>query len=138
MASLYDLGVTEGICKEFIFVDPQTNARQLFKEKGIQTYEDVSDMERNDIALATLFHSFEHFTDPFGNLLSINEKMKKGARIIIEVPHAKDILLCYFNLDSFKEFTFWWCRTIESQLFAKASSTLERNHFLERIQIIGL
>ena len=34
-------------------------------------------------------------------------KIKKGGKIIIEVPHAKDILISYFNLESFKSFTFW-------------------------------
>ena len=99
--------MAKDIYKEIIFVEPQSEPRKYFNNKGKQTFESVNDVDRNDIELATLFHSFEHFVDPLNTLIEIRKRIKKGGKIIIEVPHAKDILISYFNLESFKSFTFW-------------------------------
>jgi len=99
--------LAEDIYKEIIFVEPQPEPRKYFTNKGKQTFERIVNVDRNDIDVATLFHSFEHFDDPLNTLIEIRKRIKKGGKIIIEVPHARDILICYFNLDSFKSFTFW-------------------------------
>jgi hypothetical protein len=33
--------------------------------------------------------------------------LKIGGKIIVEVPHAKDFLIDFLNLETFKAFTFW-------------------------------
>ncbi len=33
--------------------------------------------------------------------------MKKRAKIIIEIPHARDFLISFFENEAFKSFTFW-------------------------------
>ena len=105
MGGLVELA--KNIYKEVIFVEPQPGPRKYFKNKGKQTYESINNVNRKDVELATLFHSFEHFNDPLNTLIEIRKRIKKGGKIIIEVPHAKDILISYFNLESFKSFTFW-------------------------------
>ena len=54
-----------------------------------------------------LFHSFEHFNNPISILQSIYKSLKPGGDIIIEVPHAKDILLNELYIEEFKKFTLW-------------------------------
>lgn len=100
------IDLAENIYKEVIFVEPQPEPRKFFKDKGVLTFPFVFNVDRNDIEVATLFHSFEHFNDPLTTLIEIRKKIIKGGKIIIEVPHAKDILISYFDLESFKSFTF--------------------------------
>jgi hypothetical protein len=33
--------------------------------------------------------------------------MKKGGKIIVEVPHANDFLITFLECEAFKKFTFW-------------------------------
>jgi hypothetical protein len=99
--------LAKDICQESIFVEPQYAPRKFFENNGIETFERVKDVNRNDIEISTLFHSFEHFDDPLTTLIDIRNKTINGGKIIIEVPHAKDILIKYFELESFKSFTFW-------------------------------
>ena len=54
-----------------------------------------------------LFHSFEHFNNPILILQSIYKSLKSEGHIIIEVPHAKDILLNELYIEEFKKFTLW-------------------------------
>lgn len=49
----------------------------------------------------------EHFTDPINDLKAIKSKMTKDGKIIIEVPHARDLLISHFENEAFKAFTFW-------------------------------
>ena len=52
----------------------------------------------------TMFHVLEHLPDPIIVLKKIRNNLKKNGKIIIEIPHSKDLL---FNLDEFKKFSLW-------------------------------
>jgi len=54
----------------------------------------------------TMFHTLEHLTDHVLTLKSINTKLLKNGKIIVEVPHANDFLI-KFGPKKFKDFTFW-------------------------------
>ena len=87
-------------------VEPQVTAREELKNLGYHVYKDVGEVEETNFDVITLFHVFEHMPNPLESLNSIASKMERG-QVIIEVPHAKDALLTLFDLDNFKEFTFW-------------------------------
>jgi SAM-dependent methyltransferase len=55
----------------------------------------------------TLFHVFEHLDDPLASLRLIGRALRPGGRLVVEVPHARDFLLSFADLDAFKQFTFW-------------------------------
>jgi len=57
--------------------------------------------------IITLFHVLEHIPHQIATLRLLKSKLKKGGKIIIEVPHAEDFLLCNGELKNFKNFTFW-------------------------------
>ena len=88
-------------------IEPQESARQYLIELGYMVYPSADEVPCNDIEVVTLFHVFEHLTDPIGTLERLRSKMSQGAKIIIEVPHAKDFLISFLDLDAFKAFTFW-------------------------------
>lgn len=55
----------------------------------------------------TLFHVLEHIEDPIGLLKKLRNYLNVGGKIIIEVPNDNDALISYYNLQSFKNFTYW-------------------------------
>jgi uncharacterized C2H2 Zn-finger protein len=101
------LDLLSPISSQTVAVEPQESARKFLIKSGYEVYSSVDEVPFNDLEVATLFHVFEHFTDPIGTLEILRNKMAKGAKIIIEVPHAKDFLISFLDLDVFKSFTFW-------------------------------
>jgi len=101
------LDLLSPISSETVAVEPQESARKYLIESGYKVYLSVDDVPMKDFEVATLFHVFEHLTDPVGTLEILRSKMLQGAKIIIEVPHAKDFLISFLDLDAFKSFTFW-------------------------------
>lgn len=101
------LDLLSSVASETVAVEPQEGARQYLIELGYKVYPSVDDVPLDDIEVATLFHVFEHLVDPIQTLKTLRSKMSQSAKIIIEVPHAKDFLLSFLELDAFKSFTFW-------------------------------
>lgn len=88
-------------------VEPQDKARNTLKKLGHRVYPRINDVEESNVDIVTLFHVFEHFTDPLEELKTLKSKMAPGGRIFIEVPHAEDFLISFLEHESFKRFTFW-------------------------------
>ena len=88
-------------------VEPQVGPRESLRKLGYQVYRDIEGVPDRDIEVVSLFHVFEHFTEPLQALQKIKEVMKPGGKIIIEVPHANDVLLSLYDNEAFKAFTFW-------------------------------
>ena len=80
--------------------------RNLLLEKKIIVKENVDDFEIK-FDLIFLNHVLEHLSDPVKILNSLKDKLNPNGEIIIEVPHAKDLLIHKLNLKEFKDFTFW-------------------------------
>jgi SAM-dependent methyltransferase len=92
---------------EAIGVEPKNDARELVSKDGFKTYPLLKDVERTDIDVITLFHVFEHLTQPLEVLKEAFAVLSPGGRLVLEVPHANDILINLLDLKSFKDFTFW-------------------------------
>jgi SAM-dependent methyltransferase len=92
---------------EVCAIEPQSGARRELARAGYRVLEHIEDAENAHFNIATLFHVFEHLPEPVQALRTIAQKLVKGSRIIIEVPHANDFLISFLNLESFKKFTFW-------------------------------
>ena len=82
--------------------------RKNINGQGIHCVKSISQLSDSDsFDLITLHHVFEHLIDPIGVLNDLQKHLKDDGVIVIEVPHARDLLLETFNLESFKDFTFW-------------------------------
>ncbi|MBF0301305.1 MAG: class I SAM-dependent methyltransferase, partial [Oligoflexia bacterium] len=89
-------------------VEPQNAPRELInKIEKIKIFKDINELEDNFYDVITLFHVFEHFSDPISNLITLKKKLAKNGKLIIEVPHARDALITLYNNASFRDFTFW-------------------------------
>ena len=88
-------------------IEIQKDSVQTLKENGFNVFESLDELKDEYFDVVTLFHVFEHLTNPIEELIRIKKKMKKGGKIIIEVPHARDMLISFYENESFKNFTFW-------------------------------
>jgi SAM-dependent methyltransferase len=88
-------------------IEPQPAARNTLINLGYDVYPSIQDTPDLGFDVVTLFHVFEHFTEPLGELKALYSRMAPNAQIIMEVPHAQDFLISFLELESFKEFTFW-------------------------------
>ncbi|MGK0500807.1 MAG: SAM-dependent methyltransferase [Oceanicoccus sp.] len=101
------LDLLEPVAERAVAVEPQQRALDSLKKENYEAYGDISDVPYDDFDVITLFHVFEHLTEPLDLLKVAYEKLKVGGKLIIEVPHANDFLFSFLDLEEFKKFTFW-------------------------------
>lgn len=101
------LDLLSPVARKTIAVEPQREARENLIHVGYDVKPFISDVDESDIDVVTLFHVFEHLTEPLEALRELRSKMKPGGKLIIEVPHAHDFLISSLASEPFKAFTFW-------------------------------
>jgi 2-polyprenyl-3-methyl-5-hydroxy-6-metoxy-1,4-benzoquinol methylase len=99
--------LTKQISNKSVGLELNKVNRQFINSIGIECVESLFELGDDKFDLITLNHVFEHLNDPINILIELQKYLRDGGVIVIEVPHAKDILLETFNLESFKKFTFW-------------------------------
>ena len=85
-------------------IEPQEYIRKELGSLGYNMYRIPEEGPQDQFDIATLFHVVEHITDPLITLEATRKILRPGGTVIIEVPHARDIL---FTLDSFKQYSLW-------------------------------
>lgn len=95
------------VAKVAEIVEPQIEARRYLSKLGFSVYDRIECVPDRYYDIITLFHVFEHVTDPMAMLAVIRSKLDVEGRLIIEVPHARDILISSEALPEFNDFTFW-------------------------------
>lgn len=70
-------------------VEPNPKARALSKEKGIQVFENLEQIEENSFDVITLWHVLEHIESVDDYILKIKNKLKHNGTLIIAVPNFK-------------------------------------------------
>jgi len=99
--------LTQEVSKRSVGVELNKVNREYINDIGIQCVNHLSELNNEKFDLITLNHVFEHLNDPVNILIELKKYLKSDGIIIIEVPHARDLLLETFNLESFKDFIFW-------------------------------
>lgn len=93
--------------KNLYGIELNKNLINILNNKNFNIYSNIDDIDIKSFDCITLFHVLEHLYDPIEVLKKIKSKMNKNSVLIIEIPHANDILIKEFNSTSFKKFTFW-------------------------------
>jgi len=99
--------LTQAISKKSIGLEINNEVREYNNNRGIPCIKSLEELNNAKFDLITLNHVFEHLNNPIDILVELQKYLKDDGIIIIEVPNASDILLETFNLESFKDFTFW-------------------------------
>jgi len=95
------------VAREITAVEPQPQAREALLNSGYRAVRDLSNLAGEQFDVVTLFHVFEHLLDPQATLRQVHELMSTDGRVVIEVPHARDLLLSLLKVEAFMAFTFW-------------------------------
>lgn len=101
------LDLFKNAATEVSAIEPQAEIRTLLNSIGYKVYDSIENAPAKNVDIISLFHVFEHLTDPLGSLKNLHKLLNDGGKIIIEIPHGRDALIETFNLESFKAFTFW-------------------------------
>lgn len=101
------LDMMKGKPKKMIGIEPQKKILSLLNEKNFEVYSSIDDVKNKNFDVITMFHVLEHLDNPIEILKKLYETLNDNGVLIIEVPHAKDFLLSFVNLDEFKKFAFW-------------------------------
>jgi len=99
--------LSKSISKRSVGLELNKINREYINNSGVQCVNTLSELNDDKFDLITLNHVFEHLNDPINILIELQKYLKDDGIIIIEVPHARDLLLETFNLESFKNFTLW-------------------------------
>ncbi len=95
------------LAAEAAVVEPQSGVHDWLRTLGYPVYTDLESAPARHFDVVTLFHVFEHVVAPLAFLMEVRNRMATGGLIVVEVPHARDFLLSFLELDAFKRFTFW-------------------------------
>lgn len=87
-------------------VELQQDYAEGLRTAGIDCADDIADVPGPFDAIF-MFHALEHFDDPLGMLRQLGGHLATGGRMVIEVPHAGDLLLSALDCRAFREFTLW-------------------------------
>ena len=95
-------------CRSICGVELNSKELERSKKKGFSVASELSKFKETNFDTVFLFHVFEHFPDPMKKLEQIRKSLKPGGKIVIEVPHAGDLLLLdEIGCNSFKSHTLW-------------------------------
>ena len=93
--------------KKIVGIELQKDFLKNLDNNNIECHDSLIKTKNNFFDVCFTFHVLEHLPDPIFILKTIKKKLKRGGKIIIEVPHANDFLLTLGFNENFKQFTLW-------------------------------
>jgi 2-polyprenyl-3-methyl-5-hydroxy-6-metoxy-1,4-benzoquinol methylase len=87
-------------------VEPSGEFSEFLTQSGYEHVSDISDLEGKKFDVITHFFVFEHISDPFSFLETIQGLLKDGGVMIAEIPCANDPLTSIYDIEAFEKF-YW-------------------------------
>ena len=78
-------------------IEPDENARELAKQKGIKLVPDSSKFKAEKFDVITMWHVFEHVYDLKNQIIELEQLLKKDGLLIIAVPNFKSYDALYYK-----------------------------------------
>lgn len=102
------LKLSKSSAKSVVGVELQHNYSGALNSINIPCHSSLKNINY-PLDFISLFHSFEHLPDPTEVLCEVRAALKTGGKgfILIEVPHARDLLIDQLSVQSFIDFTLW-------------------------------
>jgi len=102
------LKLAKKYAKSAIGLDLDKSLDEHYKNNKLSVKHSLEDFDEK-FDVITMFHVLEHITEPEPVLENLKKYLKKGAKLIIEVPNSNDALLTMYKSEDFKKFTYWSC-----------------------------
>ncbi|MFN3757522.1 MAG: class I SAM-dependent methyltransferase, partial [Flavobacterium sp.] len=77
--------------------EPNEKARELAKSKGLCLIDDLNDVDDHFFDVITLWHVFEHLSDPEESIVNFKRILKPNGTLIIAVPNYKSYDAQYYG-----------------------------------------
>ncbi|MDP1878042.1 MAG: class I SAM-dependent methyltransferase [Actinomycetota bacterium] len=88
-------------------IELQDSYRNRLNADGIACYAGLDEVPE-DLDAVFMFHVLEHLPEPLETLARIRALLApKSGRLVVEVPHARDLLLSTLQNEAFTSFTLW-------------------------------
>ncbi|MEX0452000.1 class I SAM-dependent methyltransferase [Spiribacter sp. 218] len=103
------LNCLSDIAKSSMAVEPKKGARANLVGQGYTAYASIKDAVaecEGAVDVVSLIQTLPYIDEPIEELERTRNLLTPGGRIFIEVPHANDALLSFYNLDAFRDFTY--------------------------------
>lgn len=94
-------------CLDVTGIELEQEYIDKLNKDGITCFNSLDSIKDNSIDCVVSYHVIEHLPDPLKTLSELISKLVSGGKVLIEVPHAKDLLLSYVPCEKFKQFTLW-------------------------------
>jgi 2-polyprenyl-3-methyl-5-hydroxy-6-metoxy-1,4-benzoquinol methylase len=95
-------------CSSVVGIELQTRFLDSMKNRGVPCTNSLDSIPDSSLDCIFSFHVLEHLPDPIETLKTLKKKLRPGGLLIVEVPHARDILLSGpVASKEFKRFTLW-------------------------------
>ena len=100
---------SQKIFKKGIGIELAHSGVKYSGNKKINFLNNIKEIKKVDFKFDSifLFHVLEHLINPDKILKQLKSKLKKNGSLIVEVPHANDLLLKKLKVQSFINFTLW-------------------------------
>jgi len=87
-------------------VEPGEQYADYANGRGIETHASLSDIKGRKFDIIFSFYVFEHLRNPIEFLNALKSNVKKGGKIIFEVPNVEDILVSFYKTPEILDF-YW-------------------------------
>ncbi|MEP2707443.1 MAG: class I SAM-dependent methyltransferase [Roseibium sp.] len=88
-------------------VELQRDYITALKSRGINCHSSTDELPTDLVDTAVSFHVIEHLPDPLTALGELFRVLKSEGIVVVEVPHANDLLLNRLQNNAFRDFTLW-------------------------------
>ncbi len=108
------------VAKSVTAIELDNKIAEHYKQNNILRVTEINSLENERYDVITAFHVLEHLSEPIEILKLLVFKLKKGGKLIVEVPNSEDALLTIYKNEAFSNFTYW-----SPHLFFYNSKTLQ-------------
>ncbi len=108
------------VASSVVGIELDRKVAEHYKQNSISHITDINTLENDKYDVITAFHVVEHLSEPVELLNKLVSKLKKGGKLIVEVPNSDDALLTIYKNEAFSNFTYW-----SPHLFLYNSKTLQ-------------
>ena len=94
-------------CADVMGIELEKEYIDKLNKDGITCVNNLDSIKDNSLDFIVSYHVIEHLPNPLEALSELISKLVSGGKVLIEVPHAKDLLLSSVPCEEFKQFTLW-------------------------------
>ncbi len=110
-------------------VEPNSKAKKLASEKGLQLFSDLDSLPNKEYDIITLWHVLEHLPDLEIKIRRLKSLLKKDGTLIIAVPNYKSYDAQYYK-------KFWAAYDVPRHLWHFSKLSIAKLFALENMKVI--